>query len=83
MGLKNVGGSLIVNTLSSQFSEIMGNFLGGVLFFKLGARKGMFLVFLVSVIGSIGLIFVFDSKNDLYISIFVGWLSLGFRPHST
>ena len=77
MGLKNVGGSLIVNTLSSQFAEITADLLGGVLLYKLGARKGMFLVFLVSVAGAIGLIFVFDSKNDLYISIFVGVAKFG------
>ena len=68
---------MVVNTLSSQFAEISADLLGGVLYFKLGPRLSMCLVFCISIIGAIGLIFTFDSGNQTYIAIFVGVAKFG------
>lgn len=43
----------------------------------LGARLSMFLMFTISVGGSFGLIFVFDSDNTTLLTIFVGIAKFG------
>ena len=55
----------------------MADIIGGALFFKLGARLSMFCAFLTSVLGAIGLIFVFNSDNPVMISLFVGISKFG------
>ena len=77
LSLKNVEGNLVHNTLSSQAAEVTANFVAALLYYKFGARFAMFFVFMISVVGAIGLIFVFDGQNTTLLTLFVGVAKFG------
>ena len=69
--MKDVKGSIIINTLASQAAEVSAVLLSGVLLAKMGPKKGFAFIFAVSASGSIALIFVVNSGKTSLIPIFV------------
>lgn len=62
--LKNLGGSIVVNTLSSQIAECIANCFGGVINSKIGPKKSFALMFLLTITGS-ALFVKFYEREDL------------------
>lgn len=59
--MKNVQGSIITNTLASQSSELVADLVGGIIYFKIGARLSFTMAYIFSIAGSILLIFAINA----------------------
>ena len=79
LSLKKTKGNLLVNTLSSQTAEITAHLVGGILFYKFGARSSMLMGFLISITGAVGLILINVNmpESTALISLFVGISKFG------
>lgn len=60
--LKNLQGSLVANTISSQLAEIIANVCSGFLMTKVGPRNSFLLLYSLSLAGTLSLVF-FDNPN--------------------
>lgn len=76
LNMKNVKGTLLVNTFSSSLAEISAVIISGYFFSRVGARAGLFTTFSTSAVGSILLIIINNQPStpeieSVYIPLFV------------
>lgn len=75
--MRVVKGSIITNTLASQIAEMTADFVGGVLYFKMGPRASLSFSYLFSIVGSVALIFILQANNEALIPVFISVAKFG------
>ncbi len=80
--LKYLPGSIYMNTLVSSFSDIPANLIGGLLYEKYGVRLTLPIFFVISVAGSLCVIFL-GGISDTIDAIFVMFTRVGVNTSFT
>lgn len=75
--MKNVEGNMFDNMMASQLSEIAADFLSGIIFYCVGAKKSFQLSFLVGLIGHILLIQASQLGDHRHMPLFISVAKFG------
>ena len=75
--MKNVQGSMLINTLSSQIAELSAVITSGIVFANYGAINGLSYSYMCCLIGATVLTFISGEDNETAIPIFVGIAKFG------
>lgn len=67
--MKNVRGSLITNTLASQGAEFSADVFSGVIYKTLGPRKSFVTSYIISIVGSLFLLYFIDNTDIIFLFI--------------
>ena len=69
--VKNIPGSIMSNTISSQTSELLGNFSAGFLYSFLKAKRAFIVSFSLAIVGCLILMISYQNLSVVLVAVFV------------